>query len=134
MELTSQAVRFFIVGVFTNVSLYIVYLLITWLGLDHKLAMTLVYISGVLMGFTLNRNWSFRHRGHTSHGFIRYSVMYAVGYLVNLTVLYLLVDIAGYPHQIIQLLIAMLLAIMFFVLLRLWVFNDKHKDASDYVV
>lgn len=134
MEINRQAMRFFIVGVFTNVSLYIVYLLITWLGLDHKLAMTLVYISGVLMGFTLNRNWSFRHRGHISHGFMRYSVIYAVGYLVNLTGLYLLVDIAGYPHQIIQLLIAIMLAVMFFILMRLWIFNDKHKEESGHVI
>lgn len=133
MKLTSQAIRFLIVGTFTNASLYVVYLLITWLAIDHKLAMTLVYASGVLMGFMFNRNWTFRHHGHISHGFIRYSVMYAVGYFVNLIGLYLLVDIAGYPHQIIQLLFAILLAIMFFILMRLWVFSDKQNERPGYI-
>lgn len=132
MELTNQAIRFIMVGTFTNASLYFGYLLITWFEVDHKLAMTLVYILGVLLGFTLNRNWAFRHHGHISHGFIRYLVMYAVGYLINLIGLYLLVDIAGYPHQIIQLFIAVLLAVTFFVLMRLWVFKDRHKDVSGY--
>jgi putative flippase GtrA len=133
MEFTSQAVRFLIVGAFTNISLYLVYLLITWFGIDHKLAMTLVYMSGVLMGFMLNRNWTFRHHGRISHGFIRYCVMYAVGYFVNLTGLYLLVDIAGYPHQIIQLLIAILSAIIFFVLMRLWVFSDRENEKPGFI-
>lgn len=133
MEFTRQAVRFLIVGTFTNISLYLVYLLITWFGIDHKLAMTLVYMSGVFMGFMLNRNWTFRDQGHISRGFIRYLVMYAAGYFINLVGLYLLVDIAGYPHQIIQLLIATLLAIMFFALMRLWVFNDRQNERPGYI-
>ena len=133
MKLTSQAIRFLIVGTLTNVSLYLVYLLITWFAVEHKLAMTLVYISGVIMGFMLNRNWTFRHHGHISHGFIRYSVIYTAGYFVNLIGLYLLVDIAGYPHQIIQLLISILLAIIFFILLRSWVFHNKKKENSGFV-
>ena len=133
MKLTSMAIRFLIVGILTNVSLYLIYLLITWLAVDHKIAMTLVYISGVITGFMLNRNWTFRHHGRVSHGFIRYTAIYAAGYFANLIGLYLLVDIAGYPHQIIQLLISILLAIIFFVLLRLWVFHNKQNESSGHV-
>ena len=128
-----QLLRYVVVGVGTNIMLYLAYLLLTGLGLGHKTAMTLLYGIGILQSFLLNRQWTFGHHGHISHGFIRYLLMYAAGYCINLTGLYLLVDIAGFPHQIIQLLIAVPLAIMFFVLLRLWVFNDRHKDVTGYV-
>lgn len=125
MNVSRQLMRFLIVGTLTNLSLYLVYLVITWLGLDHKLAMTLVYIGGVIMSFSLNRNWTFSHNGHLTSSFLRYSLLYLFGYFLNLTGLFLLVDIAGYPHQVIQLLIAMLLAIFFFVFQRVWVFSKR---------
>jgi putative flippase GtrA len=133
MELTGQAIRFFWVGVFTNVGMYTSYLFITWAGLGHKLSMTLVYMSGVAIGFILNRRWTFRHEGLLAQGLLRYLLIYFLGYLVNLAGLYLLVDALGYPHQIIQLMLGVLLAIIFFVMQRYWVFSDKTKAIPDYV-
>lgn len=127
MKLTLQAARFLVVGVFTNACLYVAYLYITWKGLDHKLAMTIAYMTGVLMSFALNRNWTFRHNGSVSSGFVRYVLIYFFGYFIDLAGLYLLVDMAGYPHQIIQLMIAVLLAAMFFVLQRVWVFQKTER-------
>ena len=124
-----QLFRYLVVGIVSNLTLYLGYLLLTDIGVGHKTAMSLLYAAGTSLTFIFNRNWTFQHNDHISHGFIRYSVMYAVGYFIDLIGLYLLVDIAGYPHQIIQLFLAILLAIMFFILMRLWIFNDRHKNA-----
>lgn len=125
VNISSQMLRFLAVGAFTNISLYIVFLVLAWMGFDHKIAMTLVYICGVIIGFTLNRNWTFKHNGHISHGFVKYSLLYLFGYELNLLGLYSLVDIAEYPYQIIQFLISMLLAVMFYFLQKNWIFREN---------
>jgi len=122
MHITKQMARFLFVVSFTNISLYLAYLYITFQGLDHKYAMSIIYIAGVIMGFMLNRKWTFKHRGHISKVFIRYLLLYFFGYFVNLGGLFMLVDIYRYPHQFVQLGLAILMAFMFFFLQRIWVF------------
>jgi len=131
--MTAQALRFLIVGGVNNLILYLAYLLFTRLGLDHKIAMTVVYIAGVLLGFMINRSWTFRHDGHVATSFIRYCLAYLLGYLLNLLGLYWLVDIAQLPHQAVQLCIMLLLAVMFFVLQRYWIFNNNNKRPTGRV-
>jgi len=45
-QINKQFITYAILGVFTNVIFYIVYLLITWLEIEHKLAMTMISIVG----------------------------------------------------------------------------------------
>ena len=45
-QISKQFITYIILGVFTNVIFYIVYLLITWLEIEHKLAMTMISIVG----------------------------------------------------------------------------------------
>ena len=78
-----QLLRYVMVGVGSNVILYLAYLLLTGLGLGHKTAMTLSYGVGILQTFLLNRSWTFRHQGHIRSAFARYIVIYMLGYLVN---------------------------------------------------
>ena len=123
-----QFLHYVVVGLGSNLTLYLGHLFLTYIGMGYKTAMSLLYAAGTSLTFVFNRNWTFRHHGHISRGFLRYSVMYPAGYFIDLIGPYLLVDIAGYPHQVIQLLIAILLAIVFFVLMRSWVFSDKQND------
>lgn len=125
MHITKQMARFIFVGVFNNVSLYLVYLYVTFLGVDHKYAMSGVYLIGVLMGFAFNRKWTFQHNGHISVVFLKYVLLYLFGYIINLLALFVMVDILYYPHQIVQLVLSISLAFMFFVLQRVWVFSKR---------
>ncbi len=63
MEIPVQFIRYAVVGLISNVSLYLVYLALTSAGMGHKIAMTLLYVVGVSLTFLLNRNWSFRQNG-----------------------------------------------------------------------
>jgi putative flippase GtrA len=122
-----QLLRYIMVGVGSNVILYLAYLLLTGLGLGHKTAMTLSYGVGILQTFLLNRSWTFGHQGHIRSAFIRYIVIYLLGYLVNFSGLYIFVDVFGFAHQLIQGVMIIIVAVLLFVLLRLWVF-DKHNE------
>jgi putative flippase GtrA len=117
-----QAMRFAVVGLASNVVLYLVYLGLTAAGLGPKLAMSLVYAIGVAQTFLFNKRWTFNHSGRFDAALLRYIAVYAGGYLANLLVLTWFVDGVGYPHQIVQGVMIVLLAGCFFLLQRFWVF------------
>lgn len=123
MSTPVQMLRFAVVGLASNAVLYMVYLGMTAVALGPKLAMSLVYAIGVTQTFLFNKRWTFNHAGRHDTAFIRYVTVYAGGYLVNLLVLVWLVDSLGYPHQIVQGLMILVLAGCFFVLQKIWVFK-----------
>lgn len=131
MSIHWQLLRYTVVGLGSNVALYAGYLLATSLGMGHKTAMTLLYATGILVTFLFNRNWTFRDRGNKPGAFIRYIVIYGLGYLVNFAGLYLFVDKIGYPHQIVQGILILFVAMLLFLLQRYWVFNSQQKTAAD---
>jgi putative flippase GtrA len=119
--------RFAVVGVVSNAALYLLYLLLTQLGLGHKLAASITYAIGVLQTFFFNRSWSFRDRGAAGPALGRYVGAYGLGYALNMLVLALLVDRMGYPHQWVQGVMIIVLAALLFAAQKLWVFREKGK-------
>ena len=117
--------RFALVGIVSNAALFLLYLLLTQFGVGHKLAATLVYGLGVLQTFVFNRSWSFRHRGAAGPALGRYVVVYAIGYVVNMAALVLLVDRAQLPHEWVQGIVIIVLAVLLFVLQKAWVFRHR---------
>jgi putative flippase GtrA len=118
-----QLLRYALVGLTSNLLCYLVYLALTGLGMNPKLAMSLLFGVGVLQTFVFNRRWTFEHGGTQRTAFYRYCVAYGFGYLFNLSMLYLLVDWLGYPHQVIQGLMILTLAVMLFLTQKFWVFR-----------
>jgi putative flippase GtrA len=125
----AQLVRFGVVGLVSNGILYAAYLALTYLGMEHKAAMTLLYAVGVLQTFAMNKRWSYRHRGAAGLAFVRYGIVYLAGYLLNLGVLLVLVDRLGYPHQLVQGAMIVVIALFTFVTLKLWVFAERPPAA-----
>jgi putative flippase GtrA len=123
METLGQFIRFGVVGVISNGALYLLYLGMTYLGMGHKLAATIAYAIGVLQTFVFNRSWSFRDRGAAGPALVRYVTIYGLGYILNMAVLVVAVDRAGYPHQWVQGIMILVLAVFLFTLQKLWVFR-----------
>lgn len=118
-----QMIRYGIVGVASNVVGYILYLVLTAAGVEHKLAMTLMYMVGVAQSFLFNKRWSFDNNGSHNHAFVRYVMSYGFGYIVNLTALYFCVDRLGWPHQAVQGVMVFVVAGLLFMLQKFWVFR-----------
>ena len=118
-----QIKRYTIIGLALNVSIYLLYLLLTHFGLGPKTAMSALYVSGVIASFHFNRTWTFAHKGHVTKALIGYFSIYAIGYLLNLFALHLLVDKFGYAHQWVQGTMIFLLAILLFSLQKFLVFR-----------
>jgi len=120
-----QLIRYGLVGVVSNMVIYFVYLLITYLGVGPKKAMTVVYIIGVFIGFVANYKWTFTHRGSTTQTAVRYAVASLLGYLLNFTILFIFVDRLGYIHQWVQAVGIIVVAGFLFMLFKYYVFREN---------
>ena len=127
-----QLIRYAVVGIGSNAILYLAYLLVTGTGIGHKTTMTLLYGVGILQTFLFNRRWTFDDRGEIHGTFFRYIITYALGYLLNLGLLYILVDEAGLPHQIAQGVLIFVVAVFLFLLQKYWVFSNTQKEDPGY--
>ena len=119
-----QLLRFALVGLASNAVLYLVYLLLTELGLGHKTAMSSLYLLGVLQTFVFNRRWTFRYQGRMPKALIRYLASYGLGYFFNLAMLIIMVDTLGLSHRIVQGILILITAGLLFLLQKYWVFPD----------
>lgn len=136
MAIHTQAMRYAVVGILSNLALYIAYLAITALGASPIPTMTGLYLLGVLQTFIFNKRWTFEHQGNTKLSLFRYITAYCIGYVLNLSMLKVMVDQFGFPHQIVQALAVVVVAITLFILQRYWVFASHTTtitpDSSEY--
>ena len=130
MKVHIQLSRYAIVGLASNAFGYLLYLLLTTVGMGHKTAMTLLYGVGVLQTFIFNKRWSFSHQGPTKTALRRYIISYCIGYAINYIALWGLVDKLGFPHQWVQVVMIFLLASMLFTLQRYWVFSTEPERVN----
>lgn len=118
-----QLLRYGIVGLSTNALGYVLYLGLTALGMGPKLAMTLLYLVGVLQTFVFNRSWTFAYSGNGNAAFRRHVILYVVGYGIQLSMLAVLVDTLRWPHQWVMAGVVLLMAMFFFTGQKFWVFR-----------
>jgi len=119
------------VGLLSNACGYGVYVLVTWLGVPPLVAMSLLYSVGAMIGYMGNRKWAFSHDGKMLPSLVRYWITHCIGYGLNFTMLYVLSDRLGYPHQLVQAVAVFVVAGFLFVMFRLFVFpHSKPKIPS----
>lgn len=102
--------------------LYLLYLAMTGLEIDYKVAMTVLYILGMMQTFFLNKAWTFEHRGRNGACLAKYLLAYGLCYSMNVLVLMLFADCMKLPHQIVQATMIGLVAVMMFLLQKYWIF------------
>jgi putative flippase GtrA len=113
-EHLQKITRFIMVGLFSNGIGYGVYLLITWLGVPYKIAMTLLYCVGV----------TFANTQQVRMTLVKFIAAYVVGYALQYAILYVLVDLFSIFHAYAQLCGAGVVAVYLFIALRLFVFKE----------
>lgn len=121
-----RVLRFAIVGLISNGILFLAYLVLTECGMGSKIAMTVLYVTGVLQGFVFNKKWTFSHDGQVLKTFTAYVFLYAIGYLTNLLIFFVLVDELGFQHQWVQGGVTLFLAGFFFLVQRFFIFKTAN--------
>jgi putative flippase GtrA len=120
-----QVARYGLVGVLNNLLGYLIYLVVTWLWLDPKIAVTLMYPIGAATAYFGHARYSFAYSGRTTHGIVRYVIAHLIGYGSNIGMLYMFSDRLGYPHQLVQAAAIVAVAGILYLLFRYFVFPNR---------
>jgi len=121
-KLFKQLASFATVGVISNIAGYGLYLVLAETMIGPKLAVSILYPVGITISYIGNKRFTFDHNGPAFLAALRYILVYAFGYLLNLLLIVWLVDNLGLPHQFVQALAVILVALLSFFMLRIFVF------------
>ena len=119
---SKQFAKYIAVGAIANGFAYGLYIVLTLVGINPFIAMTLVYGLAGFMAFAVNRGWTFRSHASLSGSALRYLISLSIGYGTSFTVLSLLYLQLGVPHQAAQLIAMVFVGIELFLLNRYYVF------------
>lgn len=128
--IASQILRYILVGSISNIILYLLYIVLTALGVGHKMAMTGLFALGALQTFIFNKKWTFASTGDTWRSLLRYLVAYIGCYGLNLSILIVFVDHLGMPHQVVQGVAIVFIAALLFFLQKYWIFMNADRSGQ----
>lgn len=123
-----QFSRFVFVGVFnTALGLAVIFAAKAMLGWGDLVANATGYGVGLLTSFVLNRNWTFRDRGHAGPALLRFLAAFALAYAANLATVFGLRDLAGTNPYFAQAAGVVPYTALFFLASRTFVFLDRRS-------
>jgi len=120
-------VRYGIVGVLSNLIGYLIYLGVTAAGLEPKLAIAILYPTGVIGAYFGHTRYSFSHQGPIAERFPRYMLAHAIGYGTNLLLMLILHDHFSVPHELTQAIAIVVVALVLYLLMKFLVFPERKK-------
>jgi putative flippase GtrA len=95
--------RFAIVGLANTVlGLAIIFACKALLGMPDALANFVGYATALLLGFSLNRRWTFAYDGSSATAFIRYLLVLACAYAANLATVVASISLLGIDSYLAQ--------------------------------
>lgn len=125
-----QSVRFVLVGLASNAVLYLLYIFLTGMGLHPTIAVSIVFLTGVIQTFVFNKNWTFANYENSRPQLIRYLLVYFFAYMLNILMLYILVEKMNFPHRWVQAVAVIVIGMLLFLGQRYWVFTVGRKQKS----
>lgn len=87
-----QGVRFIAVGLLSTLLNYFLFVYFSWLSFPYWFSMAFGFMSGTLMGFFLNKNWTFNVVKYDLTQIYKYFVLYAFSLIFGLIALELLIE------------------------------------------
>ena len=116
-----------VVGITINLFGFIIYLVVTTIGVEPKLAVTCFYLLALIYSYYAHKNFSCQKTNGINKylSMSLYFIVYAIGYTINMGLLWIFHDHLKYPHEIVQGIAIFVVAGFTFALLRLVVFPIK---------
>lgn len=123
--------KFIVVGVANNLVGYGAFVVLSLLGVAAIPAMTVSYVTGMVISFIGNRKWTFGHQGSIFPTLVKFAVANLLGYGVNFALLWLFVSRLGLPQIPVQFFATGCVALCTFLMMRLWVFRADGGDSVE---
>lgn len=120
-----KILKFVVSGGAKTVAMYGLYWLLVEIGLHYQIALIADYVGGVLLGYVLQRFWTFRSHGRPSRGFEKYLLVNVLIYVSNSILLGLGVEVLRLDEQLAQIPALALVTVASYLLQRFWVFRPR---------
>ncbi|WMT40585.1 GtrA family protein [Paenibacillus sp. D2_2] len=101
--LNKEFLKFVISGGINTLATYLVYLLLL-IFFNYSLSYTISYVSGIFLSYYLNTVFVFKEKVSFVK-FLKFPVVYLVQYLINIFMLYILVEYLHISTQIVPLIV-----------------------------
>ena len=121
--------RYGIVGLTTNLSLYLVFLLFLRIGLTPTLAAGICYGLGVGLSYMLNRRWTFASDDSHLRDLPKFALAYGIGLVSTLLTIAMLT--LWMSPELAQLLNVAITALVIYGSLRLFRFGEQDSAQTD---
>lgn len=118
-----QLARYVIAGVALNAGLYLVYLLLTLIGLAPLIASSAAFVLGVPLSLVTHGRFTFRAGRISQTRKSLFGLGYLTGYLTQIGTLAVLHHRLGLPHEISQVIAIATVAAVLFVFQKLMIFQ-----------
>lgn len=120
-----QAGKFLFAGLVTNGSIYVAYLLLTFMGMGYKTAMTLLFAAGMMLSYNMNKRWTFASSHGHNETLWRFVTAYLSAYALNLASMWIAVDRMGIPHYLVQAVNIVVISALLFAAQKYWIFAHR---------
>ena len=117
-----QFIKFCIVGVTNTTISLVVYYFLLKLGVQYLLASTIAYCAGLLNGYILSSTFVFKQQRNMNQA-LKFIGVYLSSLLINLLLLYCLVDIYGISEFFAQVVVTVFNVFYNYFLNKIWTFN-----------
>ncbi len=126
----AEFIRFGLAGIANNLGGYLIYLAVTWAGVDPKLTVAVIYPIGVLVNYYTHLRYSFGVKGSHRSRMPRYIMAQIIGLLTNVAMLAIFVNWLGFGHELVQLVAIGVVGLLLFALMKFFVFSpaSTHVD------
>ncbi|MEH7179421.1 GtrA family protein [Neobacillus vireti] len=118
-----QFLKFCIVGVTNTTISLVVYYLLLKLGIHYLLASTIAYCAGLLNGYILSSAFVFKQKRNVNQA-LKFIGVYLSSLLINLLLLYCLVDIFDISEFFAQVVVTFFNVFYNYFLNKIWTFNN----------
>lgn len=122
-ETKQQAIRYLMVGVLNNVFYYGAFVFCTYyLKLHYSIAVSVAYPLSILTGYGFNTKFTFSIKDFEVATFLKYTVVYATSFVINWSLLFLLIENYAFESMIAQLFGTAVVAVFNFACLKFIVY------------
>lgn len=123
--------KYLLVGLLnTIVGLAVIYSSMFFWKVDPLLSNVIGYVSGFILGYFLNKKWTFRSQCCDKHSFILYLGVILISYLLNVTMVFFAINLNFSPYCA-QLIGMICYTSISYVGCKAIIFNKK-KDEKNY--
>lgn len=121
-----QFIKFSMVGAINTITSLLIYYVMIYFNVNYMISIIVSYVLSSTIGYILNKYFVFHDRaGGTKKSILKYYIVYGSALLLNITLMYILVDLLSVPKVISPVIVLCFIIPYNFILSKHWTFRNN---------